>query len=309
MKWNKKGPIFKLRRGKDWMNSHAQCPLPLLLEDKIRIYFSTRLENQQSLPVYIDVKRDAPDRILHFQTEPILERGRPGTFDENGLIPNSLLRVNNSIYLYYAGWSQAKTVPYKNFTGLAVSNDNGDTFTKISEAPVFTLNEFDPLSATGPLVVPINGAYWAIYSTGTKWHEIEGHLEHTYLFTCATSNDAIHWRPSGKIIVAPNDEYEAMCKPAIIKLGDIYHMWFSVRGSHGFRKPGQTAYRLGYAWSKDLLNWNRDDVQAGIDISESGWDSEMICYPSIIEVEGKYLMFYNGNGFGKEGFGYAELDI
>jgi predicted GH43/DUF377 family glycosyl hydrolase len=311
MKWHKKGLIFSTSSQFSWMNSHAQCPTAVVLKDRVRIFFSARLENQQSLPTYIDVEKKNPGNILALYPEPILERGRKGTFDENGIIPSFFIEKDKLLYFYYAGWSQCKNVPYKNFTGLAISSDYGVTFNKYSEAPVFTLNEFDPLSATGPCIVLKDGLYYSIYSTGTDWLEIDGKLEHTYQLTYATSKDAIHWEPSGTMILPPNTEFqgEADCKPTIIQKDGIYHMWFSKRGSYNFRNPGKTSYRLGYAFSKDLVQWTRDDSKAGIDVSLDGWDSEMICYPHIVKVEDKYIMFYNGNGFGKSGFGYAELEF
>ena len=66
---------------------------------------------------------------------------------------------------------------------------------------------------------------------------------------------------------------------------------------------------MGYAYSKDLVEWTRDDSKVGIGLSESGWDSQMIAYPYITQIHDKYYMFYCGNDFGKEGFGYAELEI
>ena len=92
---------------------------------------------------------------------------RTGTFDEHGIIPSYLIKVNGKIYFYYAGWSQAKSVPYKNFTGLAVSNDKGLTFKKISSGPCFPMDISNPLSATGPAIY-IEGKWQAIYSTGTE---------------------------------------------------------------------------------------------------------------------------------------------
>lgn len=309
MKWIKKSPIFKTDNQFSWMNSHAQCPTAIVLEDRIRIFFSARLINQESLPTFLDVEKDNPQKIIKLNSKPILERGRKGTFDENGIIPSYFIKKDYLLYFYYAGWSQCRNVPYKNFTGLAISNDNGITFEKYSEAPVFTLNKFDPLSATGPCIIERNNMYLAIYSTGIDWLEIDGKLEHTYLLTYAISDDAINWKPSGKLILNPENEFVAHCKPTIIKYNDIYHMWFSKRGSHNFRISGANSYRLGYAYSTDLINWIRDDTKAGIDVSEEGWDSEMICYPHIVKNEEKYLMFYNGNGFGKSGFGYAELEL
>jgi predicted GH43/DUF377 family glycosyl hydrolase len=307
--WIKKGLIFKTEGQYNWMSSHAQCPTALVLDDRIRIYFSARLESQQSLPTFIDVERENPLNILSINHSPILERGRRGTFDENGIIPSFLIQKDGLLFFYYAGWSQCKNVPYKNFTGLAISDDNGLTFKKKSEAPVLSLNKFDPLSATGPCIIKKDKIYYCIYSTGIDWIEINGKLEHTYNLTYATSYDAIQWKPSGKVIVNPENEFQAECKPTIIEKDGVYHMWFSTRGSHDFRRPGITSYRLGYAYSTDLINWVRDDKNSGINVSNEGWDSEMVCYPHIVKVGEKFLMFYNGNGFGKSGFGYAELDL
>jgi hypothetical protein len=308
MRWIKKGHIFKIDKQFSWMNSHSQVPTAIVLEDRIRIFFSARLENQQSLPTFLDVEKENPQKIIMLNPTPLLERGRKGTFDENGIIPNDIIFKDDHLYLYYAGWSQCKNVPYKNFTGLAISDNNGVSFTKYSEAPVFSLGQHDPLSATGPCIIFRDNHYIAIYSTGIDWLEINGKFEHTYLLTYALSKDAIHWESSGKIIINPIHEFEADCRPTIIDREGVYHMWFSTRGSHNFRNPGNTAYRLGYAFSTDLINWTRDDSNVGIDVSDEGWDSDMICYPHIVKVGNRYLMFYNGNGFGKSGFGYAELE-
>ena len=83
-------------------------------------------------------------------------------------------------------------------------------------------------------------------------------------------------------------------------------MWFCHRGSHGFR-DGENAYRVGYAYSEDLETWHRDDDQAGISVSQEGWDATMVAYPAVVTAGNRTLMFYNGNGFGVDGFGYAVL--
>jgi hypothetical protein len=43
------------------------------------------------------------------------------------------------------------------------------------------------------------------------------------------------------------------------------------------------------------------------DVSEEGWDSEMMCYPYVFDHKGERYMLYNGNGYGKSGFGIAKL--
>ena len=82
-------------------------------------------------------------------------------------------------------------------------------------------------------------------------------------------------------------------------------MWYSYRAIEDYRTNTANSYRIGYAESNDGISWVRKDDEVGIDISESGWDSEMIEYPMVFNYRGEKYMFYNGNGFGKNGFGYA----
>lgn len=87
----------------------------------------------------------------------------------------------------------------------------------------------------------------------------------------------------------------------MIKENNIYKMWYSIRSI-------SAPYKIGFAESEDGLNWKRKDSEVGIEKSESGWDSEMICYPNVISIKGKWHMFYNGNRHGESGFGYAVLE-
>jgi hypothetical protein len=83
-------------------------------------------------------------------------------------------------------------------------------------------------------------------------------------------------------------------------------MWFSYRHGVDFRNP-QRGYGIGYAWSNDLVTWHRADSLGGLTKSASGWDSEMVSYPSVLQVDGSTYLFYCGNHMGREGFGYARL--
>ena len=65
----------------------------------------------------------------------------------------------------------------------------------------------------------------------------------------------------------------------------MYHMFFCYRGSEHYRGKAH-GYRIGYASSVDLIHWSRDDAKAGIDVSETGWDAEMLSYPHVFEVDG-----------------------
>ena len=81
MKWKKLGIIFEpTDRFRSGLKSHAQCPTGVVLEDRIRIFFSGRLANQQSLPTFIDVDLNNPKKILFINKEPILKLGENGYF-------------------------------------------------------------------------------------------------------------------------------------------------------------------------------------------------------------------------------------
>ena len=103
------------------------------------------------------------------------------------------------------------------------------------------------------------------------------------------------------------EEDEAQASPDVIYANGKYHMFFCYRFSTDFRGK-QRGYRVGYASSIDLVNWERDDAKAGIDVSEQGWDSEMVCYPHVFELDGRIYMAYLGDQVGRYGFGLAVLE-
>lgn len=288
------------------MKSHAQVPTPLVSEEFIRVYFSSRPEHNLSLTTFVDLDLDNPTRILRLNPNPILELGRPGTFDEHGIMPSCAVRNGSQVFLYYSGWSRGASVPYTNSTGLAVSDDGGQTFKKLSDGPILAKSTHDPFSATSPVVLKEDDAWHMWYCSGTGWLEIAGKYEHTYDIKYARSKDGIVWEPSAAPVIPQRTEHEAITRPYVVKSHEGYNMWFCYRGSHDFR-DGEEAYRIGYARSKDLQQWRREDDAVGIDISETGWDSKMIAYPAVVAVKNRTLMFYNGNGFGADGFGYAML--
>lgn len=306
MKWIKQGKIFSVKNNFDWMNSHAQIPTVLVLKDRLRVYFSTRTIPTESKTTFLDLDIKDPKNILYIHDKPILANGKDGTFDEHGVMPAGVVKKENNVYLYYSGWSQRHSVPYSNLTGLAISHDNGITFEKIGDGPVLSTNIYEPYSATSPCVFIENNIFHMFYCSGTNWIKKGDKYEHTYDIKYAYSKDGIHFVQNGKSIIKPKNEKEAITRPVVLKKNSIYHMYFCYRGSDDFR-DGKDAYRIGYAWSEDLKTWQREDEKAGIDVSEDGWDNKMIAYPYIVETDYGTYMFYNGNGFGQSGFGYAVL--
>jgi hypothetical protein len=286
------------------MKSHAQVPSPLLCGDIIRVYFASRPEHTLSQTVYLDLDIHDPARILRIQSTPILELGGRGTFDEHGIMPGSAVWNGDRVFLYYFGWSRGASVPYVNSTGLAISEDGGETFRKAGAGPILARSLCDPYSVTSPYVLKEGDRWHMWYCSGTGWFRIAEKLEHTYDIKYAWSSDGIAWNPSPEPAIAQRSQYEAITRPCVLKTADGHHMWFCYRDSHDFR-GGLGSYRMGYAWSRDMRQWERRDEAASIEPSETGWDSQMMAYPAVVTINQRAILFYNGNGFGETGFGYA----
>lgn len=307
MKWQKMGLIFKPTGEIKWMETHAMMPVVYKLNHKkVRIYFSPRDKINRSRPASIDLEFDDDGHLYlsNLSKKPILNLGSLGAFDDSGIMPTSIITYGKELYLYYNGWTLGKNVPFFSFNGLAISNDGGKTFKKVSRGPtVLYRNEIDPFSTFTPFVLIDEGKWRMWYVSCIKWVIEKGIPKHYYHIKYAESYNGIDWIRNGYIAIDFKNSYEyAIARPMIIKKNDLYKMWYSYRAS----KINKT-YRIGYAESIDGLNWRRKDDEVGIDVSKHGWDNEMICYAFIFNIKNEIYMVYNGNSYGKTGFGIAKL--
>jgi predicted GH43/DUF377 family glycosyl hydrolase len=303
MKWIKRGRIFDPSRGLGWL-THAQGPTVLVRDECLRIYFASRPEPNLSLPAYIDVDIDEPKTVVAVCEGPLLALGERGSFDEFGLIPCEVIENKGEIWLYYTGWSRGTTVSYTLSIGLAVSRDGGKTFKKAFAGPVLDRTKHEPFMTMAPFIRREAQRWHMWYASGIGFYETQGKHEPRYIIKYATSTNGVDWQQPNLTCIVPRIELESNTRPTVIKIGDVYHMWFAYRGAEDFR-GGRNSYRIGYATSRDLLKWERNDEAAGITVSQEGWDSEIVTYPYVARVKDRWLMFYNGNGFGATGFGYA----
>jgi hypothetical protein len=310
MKWIKKGHIYKPSGDIEFSQSHAQVPVIDYLSesDTFRIYFSTRDISNRSLPGYIDVNANNPKEVINISTSPLLKLGALGTFDDCGVMPSWLIDHNGAKYLYYIGWNVRNTIAYHNSVGLAISKDGGNTFEKFSEGPLWDRDHVEPHYSGTSCIIIDEGTWKNWYLSCTEWRVIDGKTEPRYHIKYAESKDGINWQRKGIVAIDYlSDEEAGIVKASVIKSQGIYKMWYSYRNFSNYRTDKNNSYRIGYAESQDGITWVRMDKKSGITISNEGWDSEMIEYPHVIKHKDKTLMFYNGNGFGESGFGYAEL--
>jgi len=315
LKWKKLGRVFnptEVQYQKPWLKEFAQAPATQIFDDFVRVYFSCRPPRDKdgqyvSYSAYLDLDRNNLFNILRIAEQPILELGKLGTFDEFGTYPVSVIQKEKNYWCYYAGWTRCESVPFNVAIGVGVSKDGGNTFQKLGEGPVLSYSPDEPFVISGPKIRCFNGRYYLFYIAGKKWVKVNNFPEPVYTIRMAISDDGLNWTKIGKELIPPKiEENEAQASPDVFYKDGKYHMFYSYRRSFQYRgKEG--SYRIGYASSDDLINWKREDHKAGIDISESGFDNEMVAYPHVFELDEKIYMMYLGNQVGRFGFGLAEL--
>ncbi|MDD5297984.1 MAG: hypothetical protein PHU46_13835 [Rhodocyclaceae bacterium] len=316
MKWKKLGKIFDptgLRLPND-CNQFAQSPQALVFADFVRIYFSTRTEDKGkylSHIAFVDLKKNLRD-IIRVSEEPVIELGKLGCFDEHGIFPMNVLRHGDAIYGYTCGWNRRVSVSVDTAIGLAISHDEGLTFQRVGDGPVLSTSLHEPCLVGDGFVRVIGGVFhmWYIFGTGWKRFSPDAAPDRTYKIGHAISSDGIQWvKDEGRQIIPDRlgpDESQAL--PSVIEIAGRHHMFFCFRQSFDFRANRDRGYRIGHAWSDDLSTWTRDDDHPGIDVTDGGWDSDMLCYPHVFDCDGRVYLLYNGNEFGRYGFGLAVLE-
>lgn len=297
MKWTKIGRIFCPDNNFSWMRTHAAGPVAEHIEgDRFRIYFGCRDSENRSSIGFLDIDITRTDQILQLSGEPVVAPGKPGLFDDSGTSMGCLVQVGSTRYLYYLGWNLGVTVPWRNSIGLAISSGHDTAFKKVSRAPIVDRSEIDPFSISYPWVMHDGGKWRMWYGSNLDWGPDQADMAHVIKY--AESPDGIHWHRKGTIAIDLKSPAEyGIAKPCVIQDGSLYRMWYSYRG----KEP----YRVGYAESTDGVAWTRMDDKAGIDVSAKGWDNESIQYAHVFRHRDRWYMLYNGNGYGKTGFGLA----
>ena len=316
LRWEKLGKIFDPREHKlsDGCTEFAQYPHPLLFDDFVRIYFSARRRDPGdgkywvSHVCFVDMDKTF-QTILHVSTHTIIELGKLGCFDEHGIFPMNVLRHGDQVYGYTCGISRRVSVSADCSIGFAVSTDDGLTFQKLGDGPILTASLHEPFLIADPFVKRFGDMFHMWYVYGTEWKQYSPEVppDRIYKIGHAVSEDGISWQKTGRQILDDKFPDESQANPAVIRFQGKYHIFFCYRQSFDFRTNRERSYRIGYGHSYDSVNWTRDDASVGIDVTEGDWDSDMLCYPHVFECEGEIYLLYNGNEFGRYGFGLARL--
>jgi len=281
-------------------------PTPVLLdEDVIRVFVTFLDGNGIGRPGYVDVAAEDPTRVLAVSSEPLLDIGEPGTFDENGVLTCSVVRVGPGCWhMYYVGFELGTKIRYRLLSGLAISRDDGRTFQRVSRVPVLERSDAELYFRGGPWCMTGDHGFRMWYVAGSAWIDLGGKAAPTYELRYVESPDGIRWPAEGEVhLPMTRPDEHGFGRPAVIaKPGGGYRMFYSVR------RKSFGAYRLGYAESADGRSWTRLDEQLNLGVGPDGFDSDAIMYATPLQVGPTLYVFYNGNDFGRNGFAVARLE-
>jgi hypothetical protein len=318
MRWRKLGRIFNPveHRLANGCLEFAQSPQALVCDEFVRIYFSTRSVDPvggkfRSHIAYVDMSFDFT-QVLGVSHHTVIPLGELGAFDEHGIFPMNVVRRGDSVLGYTCGWSRRVSVSVETGIGVAVSTDGGCTFQKRGTGPVLSASLNEPCLVGDPFVRIVEGTFhmWYIFGTGWKANPDGAAPDRVYKIGHAASADGLEWRKEEARQIIPSrlgdDECQAL--PTVVTRADVHHMFFCYRQAFDFRRNRERGYRIGHAWSEDLVDWIRDDENPAIDVSEGEWDGDMMCYPHAFNLNDRTYLLYNGNEFGRYGFGAAVLE-
>jgi len=312
--WEKLGRMFNPSEvtNRSWIREFSQAPSVLVRGNVVRVYFACRPApdeqgNYVSLSAYAEFSRSNLFELKRLCDEPLLSLGERGTFDEFGAYFTSVVDRDDGIMAYYVGYTRCKSVPFTINIGAAISKDGGLTFTRLGSGPLLPCSVNEPFFLTVPRVKRFGDIWYMWYSAGKRWVATEKRAEPVYHIRMATSPDGVSWvKEDRDLIDCVIGDNECQACPDVFWYDGKYHMFFGYR-SHVNYHGKDGGYRIGYACSEDLFYWKRDDSKAGITISDDGWDSEMVSFPHVFELDENIYMLYLGNHMGRDGFGVARM--
>jgi hypothetical protein len=298
MGWKKLGLVFA-PPGTELMHSHAMLPTPLVLPDRIRIYLACCDVDLRGRIFRLDVAREDPRRIIEVDSEPVLDLGVCGSFDADGVNPSQIVARDGRLFLYYIGWQRVSPdIPYRLFAGLAVSDDGGKRFQRHSKDPILPPTKDATLFRTAPHVFPCPHGWGMLYIGGGEFFSSSaGKRLPTYSLCYTTSPDGVRWSPrEGVRLLEPNRAQGEIGfgRPVVWHEGAEARLYLSVRTESGYRMvalDGEAAPPSGWP---GVLGQGTE-----------AWDAEMTCFGAPCLVGNTEYIFYNGNQFGRAGFGVA----
>jgi hypothetical protein len=296
--WSAGHRLYGKELGVWWMSGGAYAFMPLVESGNVVRFFACgRDDLGRSRIGTISYKWGATPQLTDVSSDPVLDLGEAGCFDMDGVAYPYLVRDGNRLLMYYVGWTKlGGRAPWVTNLGLAVSNDNGKSFVRASRAPIIPRTDDDPIGSASSCIVQNARDSWTLYYTKLlSWNETSDPPGPCYNIWKANSSDSVAWTPSNENVIGHEPGEYALCAPCLHRFGDQTVMFFTARGHR---------YRIFAAIQ--ALDGTFHRAKEPLRIKPGEWDDDMQCYCHVVTIENEVYMFYCGNGYGREGVGYAK---
>lgn len=300
MEWKKLGQIYCPLE--DDIYTHAMFPVVDIVDESrglIRVYFTHRDKTNYGFPAFLNgVIENQVLKVLDVHSQPLISKALPGNFDDSGVNVTAIVKDHGRKLFYYYGWNLAVTVLMRNSIGLAELSADGVSLERRFLGPIIDRSKSFPGFCATPFVLKQGEKFRMWFADSDPWILGLGKPAVACHIGYAESEDGCNWLREVPPSVASSDSHHVISTPCVVADDDVYRMWYSYRGEK---------YRIGYGESLDGRVFTRKDDEVGLTVSEVGWDSEMVCYPHVFDLQGTRYMLYCGNDYGRTGFGLAVL--
>lgn len=281
----------------DWITSHMMCPTPYITDQNIRIYCGFLDEFGISRIGWIEIDIHNPENILKVSKKPTLDIGRPGTFDDNGVVPSCMIDISGQKYLYYFGFQLVEKVRYLMFGNVATEGK------RLYEYPIFNRDRNSLFVKSAPFVFKYNNAsfYECFYTSSNEFITINNKIIPKYNIRKSFIFNYDYPDVQSTIVVDFKDDKEfGIGRPYVIEHNNKVYLFYSTRST-------DKKYSIGYSITDRWNKFNRYDDNLEILNKDNGSCNNDISYPAVIKINNSYYMFYNEGCFGKDGIAVAKL--
>ena len=302
MNWDKYDFVWKAESFSNGEYRGAFAPTPIYDAENNRLFvYVTCVDSKyRGLPFCLELEPSDPRKIIEING-PLLAHSGDGKFDSDGIMITSILKTEKGYLFYYTGFARNEDPPYVLSTGLAVSESLSTPMRRFSDKPVLQLSEEGTVVRSGLFVTKVGGQIVGWYAAGNDWKIINGNKSPRYDIFRIESKDGYEFGNQGERVLAAEDLVDcyAIGRPWVVvdEVAESFKMYLSKR------RESLGKYRVGSALSKNGYDWIETTDEDELDVSENGFDNDVICYTSVIHVRRKKYIFFNGNGLGLTGFG------
>jgi len=267
-------------------------PTPLECNGVIRVFGGARDQNGTSRLVWLDLDPNSLCTVGGAAV-PCLDVGAEGHFDQDGVILGDLIRLDHQLVMAYVGFNYFPSVKFAAAPGLAVSEDNGQSFRRITAQGWRVEASGTPalIEAVHSIEKTITG-FRVLYSMGEDWELVDGKAFPKYSSFAAAGSSLWNLKTTNKSKLPQHPDVYRLGRPRFVP-NEIAH---GVVIATGGRASGDYRPYLFLASNNEGFEPHPEGFP--IVPGDYSWCSKHVSYPSFVVIDDFAFMFLNGDEMG-----------